>query len=142
MNVSDDFVEATASENRELLELAARTRLAADAAIKSRDMDELIASLEVTVELLDAVVIDLTASLGGGRRGVCDGPGVPPARRRALRGRHVERRRLTRGAAATGACDLPSRHCDRSASARRLRRSPRTAEWHAARPPRYSFVKA
>jgi hypothetical protein len=64
--VSDDFVGATASDNRELLELAARVRVAAEAALRSRDTGELIAALRETVELLDAVVIDLTGNRAEG----------------------------------------------------------------------------
>jgi hypothetical protein len=61
-----DFVEATAGANAELLETTARVRAAAAAAIASHNVDELSASLQETLELLEAVVQDLTGSRAEG----------------------------------------------------------------------------
>jgi hypothetical protein len=61
-----DFVEAAAEANAEMLEITARVKAAADRAVASSDVDELVASLTETIELLDAVVADLTGRLAEG----------------------------------------------------------------------------
>jgi hypothetical protein len=61
-----DFVEATAAENARLREIADRVKAAADDAIATRDIDELIAALTETVDLLDQVVEDLVGSRAEG----------------------------------------------------------------------------
>jgi hypothetical protein len=61
-----DFVEATAAENARLREIAGRVKAAADEAVVARDVDELIAALAETVDLLDQVVEDLVGSRAEG----------------------------------------------------------------------------
>jgi hypothetical protein len=61
-----DFVEATASENARLLETARMVKAAADEAVAARDVDELIAALAETIDLLDHVVEDFVASRAEG----------------------------------------------------------------------------
>jgi hypothetical protein len=55
-----DFVQTTAEENAHLLEFVARVRAAGENAIAGADVDELIAALTETLEMLDVVVRDLT----------------------------------------------------------------------------------
>jgi hypothetical protein len=64
--VDGDFVQQTAALNAELLEVVARVRQAAAAAIANGDADELTASLQETLELLDAVVEDLVGTRAEG----------------------------------------------------------------------------
>jgi hypothetical protein len=61
-----DFVKATADENAGLLEVTGRVQTSALYAIASRDVDELIASLSETLDMLEALVDDLTASRAEG----------------------------------------------------------------------------
>jgi hypothetical protein len=57
-----DFVEATAAENANLLGIASSVKAAADEAVTARDVDELIAALTETVDLLDQVIGDVVGS--------------------------------------------------------------------------------
>jgi hypothetical protein len=52
--------------NAQLLKVTSRVRAAATAAIDSRDVDELVASLQETLELLGSVVEDITTSRAEG----------------------------------------------------------------------------
>ena len=71
-----DFVEATASENANLLGIARRVKAAADEAIAARDVDELIAALAETIELLDHVVEELVGSRAEGAAVYANDPEV------------------------------------------------------------------
>lgn len=75
-----DFVEATAAQNAKVLAIANRVKVAADEAVAARDVDELIAALSETVDLLDHVVEDLVGSRAQGCRGVRQRPNVPASR--------------------------------------------------------------
>jgi hypothetical protein len=61
-----DFVDVTSEENARLVVVVAPVRTAAEEAIASADVDELLASLTETLETLDVVVRDLTERLAEG----------------------------------------------------------------------------
>jgi hypothetical protein len=71
-----DFVAATAAENARLREIARRVKAAADEAVAARDVDELIAALAETVDLLDQVVEDLVGSRAEGAAVYANDPEV------------------------------------------------------------------
>jgi hypothetical protein len=66
MNMPRDFVRETAEGNAGIVKLVAAVQHDGVEAIWSRDVDELIAVLRDTLELLEAVVNDLVASRAEG----------------------------------------------------------------------------